>query len=64
MSQITTVDYVVMAIYFAVVLGMGASGATYGLATAHFYWIGAIPAMVFVGILRCSRAASRCTRSA
>jgi len=32
------------------VIGMGASGAKYGLATAHFYWIGAIPAMVFVGI--------------
>jgi SSS family solute:Na+ symporter len=32
------------------VIGMGASGAKYGMATAHFYWIGAIPAMVFVGI--------------
>ena len=29
---------------------MGASGAKYGIATSHFYWIGAIPAMVFVGI--------------
>lgn len=92
-TQLTTLDYVVMAIYFAVVLGigwalrrkmrtstdfflsgrslppwvtglaflsanlgaqevigMGASGAKYGIATAHFYWIGAIPAMVFVGL--------------
>jgi SSS family solute:Na+ symporter len=32
------------------VIGMGASGAKYGMATSHFYWIGAIPAMVFVGI--------------
>ena len=32
------------------VIGMGASGAKYGWATAHFYWIGAIPAMVFVGV--------------
>jgi solute:Na+ symporter, SSS family len=32
------------------VIGMGASGAKYGLETAHFYGIGAIPAMVFVGI--------------
>jgi SSS family solute:Na+ symporter len=32
------------------VIGMGASGAKYGIATAHFYWIGAIPAMVFVGV--------------
>ncbi|MES2614563.1 MAG: sodium:solute symporter family protein [Bdellovibrionota bacterium] len=32
------------------VIGMGASGAKYGIATAHFYWIAAIPAMLFVGI--------------
>jgi len=29
---------------------MGASGAKYGIATSHFYWVGAIPAMVFVGV--------------
>src|SRR6266576_4052856 len=32
------------------VIGMGASGAKYGIATSHFYWIGAIPAMAFVGV--------------
>src|SRR4051812_5826292 len=32
------------------VIGMGASGAKYGIATSHFYWIGAVPAMVFLGI--------------
>jgi SSS family solute:Na+ symporter len=32
------------------VIGMGASGAKYGILTSHFYWIGAIPAMVFVGV--------------
>jgi len=32
------------------VIGMGASGAKYGIITSHFYWIGAIPAMLFVGI--------------
>lgn len=32
------------------VLGMAASGAKYGIMTAHFYWLGAIPAMVFLGI--------------
>jgi solute:Na+ symporter, SSS family len=93
LTQLTTVDYVVMAIYFVVVLGigwvlrratrtstdfflsgrslppwvtglaflsanlgaqevigMGASGAKYGISTAHFYWIGAVPAMLFVGL--------------
>ena len=32
------------------VMGMAASGAKYGMATSHFYWVGAIPAMVFLGI--------------
>ncbi len=31
-------------------IGMCASGAKYGLMTAHFYWAGAIPAMIFVGV--------------
>ena len=33
------------------VIGMGASGAKYGIATSHFYWIGAIPAMLFLGVV-------------
>ena len=92
-TNLTSVDYAIMAIYFVVVLGvgwilrrvmrtstdfflsgrslpawitgiafisanlgaqevigMGASGAKYGIATSHFYWVGAIPAMVFVGL--------------
>jgi solute:Na+ symporter, SSS family len=32
------------------IIGMAASGAKYGIATSHFYWVGAIPAMVFLGI--------------
>jgi solute:Na+ symporter, SSS family len=32
------------------VMGMAASGAKYGIMTSHFYWIGAIPAMIFVAI--------------
>ena len=32
------------------VMGMGASGAKYGIVTSHFYWIGAIPAMCFLAI--------------
>lgn len=31
-------------------IGMAASGAKYGIATSHFYWIGAVPAMVFLGV--------------
>lgn len=33
------------------VIGMSASGAKYGLMTSHFYWIGAVPAMVFLGLM-------------
>jgi SSS family solute:Na+ symporter len=32
-------------------IGMMANGAQYGVATFHYYWIGAIPAMVFLGIV-------------
>lgn len=91
--QLAAVDYVILALYFAFVLGIGwlvkrrvatssdfltsgrsvpvwitslafiaanlgaqevigmcASGAKYGIMTAHFYWIGAVPAMIFVGV--------------
>ncbi|HEY1216154.1 MAG TPA: sodium:solute symporter family protein [Bryobacteraceae bacterium] len=90
---ISPIDYVILAIYFAFVLGIGwlakkristsedfltsghsvpvwitslafiaanlgaqemigmcASGAKYGLMTCQFYWLGAVPAMVFVGL--------------
>src|SRR5215217_334799 len=33
------------------ILGMAANGATFGVATVHYYWIGAVPAMVFLGIV-------------
>ncbi|MBV9797701.1 MAG: sodium:solute symporter family protein [Solirubrobacterales bacterium] len=89
-----TLDYVILAIYFVVVLGIGvvarlaiktdldfflsgrslpawitglafiaanlgaleilgqaANGAQYGVAAVHYYWIGAVPAMVFLGIV-------------
>ncbi|AVT34649.1 Na+/galactose cotransporter [Plantactinospora sp. BC1] len=33
------------------IIGMAANGAQYGLMTLHYYWIGAVPAMVFLGIV-------------
>ena len=33
------------------ILGMAANGAQYGVATVHYYWVGAVPAMVFLGIV-------------
>lgn len=32
------------------VIGMIANSAKYGILTVHFYWIGAIPAMLFLGL--------------
>ncbi|HET9104751.1 MAG TPA: sodium:solute symporter family protein [Solirubrobacteraceae bacterium] len=89
-----TVDYIILAIYFVVVLGIGfiarlsiktdldfflsgrslpawitglafiaanlgaleilgqaANGAQYGIPAVHYYWLGAVPAMVFLGIV-------------
>jgi solute:Na+ symporter, SSS family len=33
------------------VIGMSANGAQYGVATVNYYWIGAVPAMVFLGLV-------------
>jgi solute:Na+ symporter, SSS family len=33
------------------ILGMAANGAQFGVYTVHYYWVGAVPAMVFLGIV-------------
>ncbi len=33
------------------ILGQSANGAQYGVAAVHYYWVGAVPAMVFLGIV-------------
>ncbi|AZM61792.1 MULTISPECIES: sodium:solute symporter family protein [unclassified Streptomyces] len=33
------------------ILGMAANSAQYGVYTTHWYWVGAIPAMVFLGLV-------------
>jgi len=33
------------------IMGMSANGAKYGLPTFHYFWIGAIPAMLFLGLV-------------
>ena len=33
------------------IVGMSANGAQYGMATMHYFWIGAVPAMLFLGIV-------------
>lgn len=33
------------------IMGMSANGAQYGMATFHYFWVGAIPAMLFLGIV-------------
>jgi len=33
------------------IIGMSANGAQYGIPTAHYFWIGAVPAMLFLGLV-------------
>ena len=33
------------------IMGMSANGAEYGLPSVHYFWIGAIPAMLFLGVV-------------
>jgi SSS family solute:Na+ symporter len=33
------------------IMGMSANGAEYGMPTVHYFWIGAIPAMLFLGVV-------------
>src|SRR5512139_2127263 len=33
------------------IIGMSANGANYGVPTVHYFWIGAVPAMLFLGLV-------------
>ncbi|GAB3438792.1 sodium:solute symporter family protein [Phycicoccus ginsengisoli] len=33
------------------IMGMSASGAQFGIPTVHYFWVGAIPAMLFLGVV-------------
>ncbi len=33
------------------IMGMSASGAEFGVPTVHYFWVGAIPAMIFLGVV-------------
>ena len=33
------------------IMGMSANGAQYGMPTFHYFWIGAVPAMIFLGLV-------------
>nr|WP_222936796.1 sodium:solute symporter family protein [Streptomonospora sp. PA3] len=33
------------------IIGMSANGARYGMATMHYFWVGAVPAMLFLGLV-------------
>ena len=47
---ITSLAFVAANLGAQELIGMSACGAKYGIMTAHFYWVGAIPAMIFVGV--------------
>ena len=33
------------------IMGMSANGAQYGMPTFHYFWVGAVPAMIFLGLV-------------
>ncbi|MFW3169455.1 sodium:solute symporter family protein [Geodermatophilus sp. CPCC 206100] len=33
------------------IVGMSANGAQYGMPTMHYFWVGAVPAMLFLGVV-------------
>ena len=47
---ITSLAFIAANLGAVEVIGMAASGAKYGIMTCQFYWLGAIPAMLFMGI--------------
>lgn len=49
-SWITGIAFISANISALELLGMSASGAEYGFLTFHFYYLGAIPGMIFLGI--------------
>ena len=50
-SWITGIAFISANLGAIEILGMSASGAQYGISIVHYYWIGAVPAMVFLGIV-------------
>src|SRR5438477_8857284 len=50
-SWITGIAFISANLGAIEILGMSASGAQYGISIVHYYWIGAVPAMVFLGVV-------------
>src|ERR687884_747863 len=50
-AWITGIGFISANIGAVELLGQSASGAQYGAAMVHYFWLGAIPAMVFLGIV-------------
>jgi solute:Na+ symporter, SSS family len=50
-SWITGIAFISANLGAIEILGMAASGAQYGISIVHYYWIGAVPAMVFLGVV-------------
>jgi SSS family solute:Na+ symporter len=50
-AWVTGIGFISANIGAVELLGQSASGAQYGSAMVHYFWVGAIPAMVFLGIV-------------
>lgn len=50
-SWVTGLAFVAANLGAVEIIGMSANGVQYGMQTMHYFWIGAVPAMVFLGIV-------------
>ena len=50
-SWITGIAFISANLGAIEILGLSASGAQYGISIVHYYWIGAVPAMVFLAVV-------------
>ncbi|KQB86483.1 sodium:solute symporter family protein [Corynebacterium lowii] len=50
-SWVTGLAFVAANLGAVEIIGMSANGVEYGMQTMHYFWIGAVPAMVFLGIV-------------
>jgi SSS family solute:Na+ symporter len=50
-AWVTGIGFISANIGAVELLGQSASGAQYGAAMVHYFWVGAIPAMVFLGLV-------------
>ncbi|MEZ5085958.1 MAG: sodium:solute symporter family protein [Tessaracoccus sp.] len=50
-AWVTGIAFVAANLGAVEIMGMSANGAQYGMPTFHYFWVGAVPAMIFLGLV-------------